>query len=247
MQSLWMEIMPVSTRSMFGTTPIPRYVQLCELLRQRLDDGVWPVGATLPSIERLMAEFDVARVTVRQAISLLAGEGLLSPQRGRGTYVTQKAGKLRQLRVETTLDDLVAMYSGDKPEHATLEEGIATPRLVEADGVAAPKYFQMRRVHSRDGEPYCVISIFMDYRIFRRAPSRFRKELVLPDPDVVAGVKDRIGPTDVVDCEGRCGCFPVARYCHWRTHCKRTACVVWLGSNRDLSRRSQVSRRLRAS
>lgn len=181
--------MPISSRSLFGSTPIPRYVQLSELLRQRLDDGVWPTGATLPSIERLMAEFDVARVTVRQAISLLAGEGLLLPQRGRGTFVTEKAGKLRRLRVETTLDDLVAMYSGDKPDHATLEEGIATPRLVEADGRAAPKYFQMRRVHSRDGEPYCLIAIFIDYRIFRRAPSRFRKELVLPVLTSLPGLK----------------------------------------------------------
>ena len=107
----------------FGSTPIPRYVQLAELVRQRVDKGHWPPGSMLPSIEQLMQEFDVARVTVRQAIALLADEGLLSPQRGRGTFVTGKPGARRQLRVETTLDDLVAMYSGDRPDHATLAEG----------------------------------------------------------------------------------------------------------------------------
>jgi GntR family transcriptional regulator len=35
-------------------------------------------------------------------------------------------------------------------------------------------------VHSRDGEPYCVISIFLDERVFRRAPRRFRRETVIP-------------------------------------------------------------------
>ena len=164
----------------FGSTPIPRYLQLAELIRQRVAKGHWPPGSQLPSIEHLMAEFDVARVTVRQAIAMLAQERLLSPQRGRGTFVTGQPGVRRRLRVESTLDDLVAMYSGDRPDHATLREGIVAPMLSESDGIKAPKYFYLRRVHSRDGERYCVISIYIDHRLFRRAPARFRRELALP-------------------------------------------------------------------
>jgi GntR family transcriptional regulator len=172
--------MASAAHRIFGSTPIPRYLQLAELVRQRVAKGHWPPGSTLPSIEHLMQEFDVARVTVRQAIALLAEEGLLSPQRGRGTFVTGKPGARRQLRVETTLDDLVAMYSGDRPDHATLAEAVADPVLFEKDGIKAPKYYYLRRVHSRDGERYCVISIYIDYRVFRRARARFRRELALP-------------------------------------------------------------------
>src|SRR5690242_16246272 len=161
----------------FGSTPIPRYVQLADLLRQRVDKGEWGPGTVLPSIDELMEQFDVARVTIRQAVALLADEGLLSPQRGRGTFVTDKAATRRQLRVETTLADLVQMYRGDHPEHATVEEGVANPAIKAREGIAAPKYFHMRRVHSRDGERYCVISMYIDYRVFRRAPTRFRREL----------------------------------------------------------------------
>ncbi|HLH87991.1 MAG TPA: GntR family transcriptional regulator [Xanthobacteraceae bacterium] len=164
----------------FGSTPIPRYVQLAELFRQRMDRGEWAPGATLPSIDELMAQFDVARVTIRQAIGLLADEGLLSPQRGRGTFVTDKAGARRQLRVQTTLADLVEMYRGDRPDHSTIEESTASPVINAGEGIGAPKYFHMRRVHARDGERYCVISMYIDYRVFRRAPSRLRRELVLP-------------------------------------------------------------------
>ena len=164
----------------FGSTAIPRYVQLADLIRQRVEKGVWPSGTVLPSIDVLMRQFDVARVTVRQAIGVLADEGLLSPQRGRGTFVTDKAGTRRRLRVETTLGDLVEMYRGDRPEHATLEESTAQPIIKASEGVAAPKYFHMRRVHARDDERYCVISLYIDYRVFRRAPARFRRELVLP-------------------------------------------------------------------
>ena len=173
----------------FGSTPIPRYLQLAELIRQRLAKGRWLPGSLLPSIEHLMAEFDVARVTVRQAIAMLAEEGLLSPQRGRGTFVTGQLGARRRLRVETTLDDLVAMYSGDRPDHATLSEGVVAPVLSESDGEKAPKYYHLRRVHSRDGERYCVISIYIDHRVFRRAPARFRRELALPVLTALPGLK----------------------------------------------------------
>ncbi len=168
------------THHIFGGTRIPRYIQLADIFRQRVNKRIWQPGSTLPSIDQLMEEFNVARVTVRQAIALLADEGLLSPQRGRGTFVTSKATARRQLRVETTLGDLVSMYRGDRPEHATLAENISSPVIYERDGIAAQKYFHMRRVHSRDGERYCVISIYVDYRVFRRAPARFRRELALP-------------------------------------------------------------------
>jgi GntR family transcriptional regulator len=173
-------LMAHAAHRIFGSTPIPRYVQLAELFRQRIDKGHWLPGSVLPSIEQLMQEFEVARVTVRQAIALLAEDGMLSPQRGRGTFVTGTAGTRRQLRVETTLNDLVAMYSGDRPDHATLAESVAQPVLFDSDGIKAPKYYYLRRVHSRNGERYCVISIYIDHRVFRRAPSRFRRELALP-------------------------------------------------------------------
>ena len=46
--------------------PVPRYARLAQLLRQRIDKGVWKPGEQLPRLEDLMQEFDVARVTVRQ-------------------------------------------------------------------------------------------------------------------------------------------------------------------------------------
>ncbi|MGH6677885.1 MAG: GntR family transcriptional regulator, partial [Bradyrhizobium sp.] len=149
-------------------------------MRHRIKRGVWPRSGVLPSIERLMEEFQVARVTVRQAIQLLAGEGLLSPQRGRGTFVTAEPGARRRLLVQTTLDDLVEMYRGDMPDLSNIIESAEQPVLKARDGLAASSYFHMRRVHSRDGERYCVVSIYIDERVFALAPDRFRREVVIP-------------------------------------------------------------------
>jgi GntR family transcriptional regulator len=69
------------------SSPLPLYAQIAELLRGRILRGDWKEGDRLPSHEALTREFDVARVTVRQAIMLLEGDGLLTSRRGRGTFV----------------------------------------------------------------------------------------------------------------------------------------------------------------
>ncbi len=164
----------------FRNSPLPLYAQLADLLRQRIARGVWSKGQKLPSLEELVREFAVARVTVRQAVNLLAEEGLLSPQAGRGTFVTAVPHQHRTLKLETSLKTLADVYRNDKPTLTLIEETSATPPLLPADGKPASGYRFMRRVHSTDGDAYCVISIYVDDRVFRMAPARFRKETVIP-------------------------------------------------------------------
>ncbi|GGP79982.1 GntR family transcriptional regulator [Streptomyces melanogenes] len=67
----------------------PHYLRVAHALRSRITDGTWPVGHKLPNRPALVEEFDVGENTVRQAVELLTGEGLLEARRGRGggTYV----------------------------------------------------------------------------------------------------------------------------------------------------------------
>ena len=66
---------------------MPRYAQLADILRRRIARNRWPPGTQLPTLQELMKEFDVARVTVRQAMELLARDGLVRAGRGRGSFV----------------------------------------------------------------------------------------------------------------------------------------------------------------
>jgi GntR family transcriptional regulator len=68
-------------------------------------------------------------------------------------------------------------------------EASRTPRLPDDDGVAAPKYVYMRRVHANGGRPYCVIDIYLDAEIFARHPRRFREETVIPLLTAMPSVK----------------------------------------------------------
>ena len=117
---------------------------------------------------------------MRQAIERLTRDGLVSPQRGRGTFVTGAPRDDRWLRVETTLQNLADVYRDTHPTILNIDESTRSPRLAESDGVAAPKYVYMRRIHAHQGRPYCVIDIYLDAEVFARHPARFRKETVIP-------------------------------------------------------------------
>jgi GntR family transcriptional regulator len=166
--------------SVLARSPVPRYAQIADLLRQRIARGGWSAGMRVPSNEELMREFDVSRITVRQAVDVLARDGLLEARQGSGTFVTGEVRDDRWLRVETSLADLAEVYRDTKPELLTLAEATVAPSLRPDDGTPAPAYFFMKRVHAHQGRPYCVISIYLDERIFRKHPERFRTETVIP-------------------------------------------------------------------
>ncbi|NUU20676.1 MAG: FadR family transcriptional regulator [Streptomycetaceae bacterium] len=76
-----------------------RYAAIAEVvadvLRRRILDGVLADGDVLPKQDELMAEFDVGRTTLRQAIRILETEGLVTVRRGKvgGSVVHQPTPK----------------------------------------------------------------------------------------------------------------------------------------------------------
>lgn len=166
--------------NLFSTSPVPLYAQLADLFRQRIARGVWLPGIKLPSNEELAREHNVARVTIRQAVEILARDGLVEARQGRGTFVIGLVTNDRWLKVETTLASLAEVYRDTDPELLNLVESTRDPPLNLSDGVKAASYFYMRRIHSRLGRPYCIISIYLDKRIFKKAPDAFRTQTVIP-------------------------------------------------------------------
>lgn len=65
----------------------PRARRVYDVLRERIVRGEWSTGTRLPALLELAAEFGVAPMTVRQVLSRLEEEGLVSRQVGRGTFV----------------------------------------------------------------------------------------------------------------------------------------------------------------
>jgi DNA-binding transcriptional regulator YhcF (GntR family) len=67
----------------------PRAQWVYTVLRERITGGEFTPGMRLPSHTELATEFGVAPLTVRQVLSRLEEEGIVSRQQGRGTFVRE--------------------------------------------------------------------------------------------------------------------------------------------------------------
>ncbi|MFF3243245.1 GntR family transcriptional regulator [Streptomyces sp. NPDC002870] len=65
----------------------PAWRLIADALRSDVADEVYPPGSPLPGESQLAERYDVSRPTVRRAINVLVGEGLLHVAHGRGTFV----------------------------------------------------------------------------------------------------------------------------------------------------------------
>jgi GntR family transcriptional regulator len=122
----------------------------------------------------------VGLITVRQAVQLLKTEGLLAPKQGQGTFVLRKPETHPRMQVESSLEGLAELYRRQSPRLIPLEESFSPPHLEEEDGIAAPRYKFLRRIHATERQFTSVISAYIDERVFNLAPQRFRTETVIP-------------------------------------------------------------------
>lgn len=159
---------------------LPAYVQCAALLRHRIEHGSWPRGSRLPSLEQLADELDLAVVTVRQAVALLERDGLLERRQGVGTFVVGEALPRDWLSLGTRWDSLLASIGDLRVEVVHVRRDHAVPRLQPGEGQAAAGYRFLSRLHSRDGQPFCLIQLHLAHDVYQLDPRRFDRELVLP-------------------------------------------------------------------
>ena len=76
--------------------PIPKYLQLKEIIKQYFKDKHYEAGQKIPSENDLINQFNVSRNTVRQALAELVNEGFIYKKHGSGSFFSGKFHEDRQ-------------------------------------------------------------------------------------------------------------------------------------------------------
>ena len=133
-----------------------RYVQVANVLRKEIVDGVYPVGSQLPTEHELCQRFLVSRYTVREALRRLRDDNLVASRPRAGTTVVPRPSAHSYVQDVMSINDLLAFATGaqfaiESVAMATIDSDIANRAGLEpgeqwlavrgfraADGADAP-------------------------------------------------------------------------------------------------------------
>ena len=142
----------------------PAYAQLVRILLGQVAAGVFRPGDRLPSEAQLCQRYGVSPMTVRRVINILADQGVVIAEQGRGTFV-------KPLELGTATFDL------DKLQQL-FREGQSTVRLLEARITSATERTARKlAIKVRDR------TVFIRRMIFQgEEPMLLHREHVIYDP-----------------------------------------------------------------
>ena len=86
---------------------LPRYREIADRIQGEIASGKWPVGEKLAPEQALANQYDVSRFTIREAMSRLEENGLISRQRRRGTVVTASHPVEQMVQKLGSMDELL--------------------------------------------------------------------------------------------------------------------------------------------
>lgn len=134
----------------------PIYIQIHNQLRKDIEEGVWKIGERIPSERDLALQFNVSRMTLRQAVQTLVDEGILERKVGSGTYVSSKKVQEMMVGVASFTDTMLSQ--GKTPTSKTISYHVKPASLSEAEKLALPEetlVLRMERIRYADDVPIC--------------------------------------------------------------------------------------------
>jgi GntR family transcriptional regulator len=123
---------------------IPLYQKLRDILRKQVEEGRFLPGQAIPSERNLCQQYQISRITVRQAIAEMINEGILYRQQGKGTFVAPRKvnqGLSRIVTFRRTVMDI-----GMKPSTRILFHGLLPASLEVANILKLPDADQVLKM-----------------------------------------------------------------------------------------------------
>lgn len=140
----------------------PMYLQLREVIRNKIESGEYPPGTAIPTEKELAETYGLNRLTVRSAIETLANEGILKKIQGKGVFVMGE-------KMERTLDTLggftqVLKDRNMKSATKILAKGIRKAGIKFGDIFRIDpnqNIYHIKSLSFADGTPYSIDEIYI--------------------------------------------------------------------------------------
>jgi GntR family transcriptional regulator len=148
------------------------YRLMVDELRAEILDGRRPPGSRMPSENQLAMRYSASRPTVRRALAVLKGEGLITTEQGRGAFVRPKphvrllvtgANFRKHRALGLPGFNAQALEQGQRPEQRIRSVAtVSAPREIAvrlALGEGAPVVMR-RRVFLLEGQPTALVDSY---------------------------------------------------------------------------------------
>ena len=139
-------------------TPGPIYKKIARDLHLRISNDEFNNGGKMPTQKELAKKYNVAVLTIKQALSELAKEGLVSGVRGRGTFVRPYSYSYRMRFLSSLEKEIYAQHRELQTVLIEIKHNIATDLEIRELLRLKPEeeFVSYWRLRSIDGIPMIV-------------------------------------------------------------------------------------------
>lgn len=144
-------------------SPVPMYYQIEKYIEDLIENKNLKIGDRIPSEREFTDQFQVSRMTVRQAVMDLVNAGILTRSKGKGTFVSG------QRKIEKTLkglngftEDMVSR--GMDPDSRLLDFKIIRPSVKIAKRLSLTEggeVYEIKRTRLADDRPMAIETTFI--------------------------------------------------------------------------------------
>ncbi|HDR8260098.1 TPA: PLP-dependent aminotransferase family protein [Bacillus cereus] len=130
---------------------VPKYRQIIDYMKEKIENGEWPIGSKIPSQRQLAKLFHVNRSTVINALDELMADGLIQGQIGAGTIVMNNTWSLLATNPPPDWSEYVkaGIHKPSKLMVREINEAEANKKLIHlSKGELAPHLFPLETMQS---------------------------------------------------------------------------------------------------
>ena len=159
-----------------------KYARIASIFRSKILTGSWPIGFQIPTIDQLAKDYNVARVTIRQAINRLSVDGMVKSERGRGTFVTAaQSNKHVGLDMLDISDGSTEFGATGKIKIISREADAEIPVSIRRGRKASGQYIKLRKTHSKGSKVLFLLEFIVLSNLYERYFRGLESKLPMQD------------------------------------------------------------------